>query len=330
MTDLYEVLQIKPNASENEIKKAYYTLSKLYHPDKSNDPNACRKFQEINSAYNMLMDERIRKNYTQLNKEEKNKFQSLLEKIFTKDFKIDEIKSMGFSFNKKDWDFLEKNYLHIFNNLNFRELFDLLTKGIIPNIKKQNNNNCSDSDINCWDELQAEYYYDLPIYFQQQNKIDIRINLNLSLNDLIDQNKKKIKIKRNMEDEELVTNFVFNLEKPYVVYYGGGDMDDGEFGNLIIQLVLPKNFHWKDNLIIYEYPISLYQMVYGLDIELDFGKNIKIEYKDYVPSRDGFLITVDKINIINHCFAIKLILNYEHSDEKEDILKIYFNLNNNI
>ena len=45
---LYDILEIKPNASEQEIKKAYYSLSKKYHPDKCNDINASQKFQEIN------------------------------------------------------------------------------------------------------------------------------------------------------------------------------------------------------------------------------------------------------------------------------------------
>jgi DnaJ-class molecular chaperone len=330
MTDLYEVLHIKPTASESEIKKAYYNLSKKYHPDKNPDSNANQKFQEINSAYNLLMDEKIRRKYIEMNHEQKSKFQTILENIFSNNFKIDELKNLGFTFTKKDWEYLEKNYNKIIDGLNFKELFELLTKGIIPEKKDFTNNLCSDSDVNCWDELQAEYYYDLPICYQKINKIDIRLNLNLTLTDLIEQNKRKIKVKRNMEDEPLTTNYIFKLDKPFIVFNGGGDMDNGDYGNLIIQLVLPKNFYWKENLIFYEYPITLYKMVYGLDIEIDLGNklsesNILIEYKNYVPSRDGFLITVEKLNIKNHLFAIKLILNYEHNSEREELLKMVFN-----
>ena len=32
--DFYEILELKPNASEQDIKKAYHALSKKYHPDK--------------------------------------------------------------------------------------------------------------------------------------------------------------------------------------------------------------------------------------------------------------------------------------------------------
>lgn len=325
MTDLYNILQIKPNASEKEIKKAYYNLSKKYHPDKNSDIDSCRKFQEINSAYNILIDDKTRKNYIQMNQEQKSTFQTMLESIFNKKFNLSEFKNLGFNFNTEDWSYLETNYMNIINSLNFKELFELLTKGIIPRKKEMNSFLCSDSDVNYWDDSQADYYYDLPIYFQIPNKIDIKLVLNVTLNVLIEETKKKIKIKRRLEDEDLSTTYLFKIDKPFIIFYGGGDMQNGDYGNLIIQLQLPKNFYWKENLIIYEYSITLYQMVYGLDIELDLGGDLKIEYKNYVPSRDGFLINVDKLNIKNHLFAIKLVMGYEHTDEKEEILKSVFN-----
>jgi DnaJ-class molecular chaperone len=325
MTDLYNILQIKPNASEREIKKAYYNLSKKYHPDKNSDADSCRKFQEINSAYNILIDDKTRKNYIQLNQDQKSQFQTMLESIFAKKFNLSELKNFGVSFSKDDWGYLETNYMNIINSLNFKELFELLTKGIIPRKKEMNSFLCSESDVNYWDDTQADYYYDLPIYFQVTNKIDIKLVLDITLNVLIEETKKKIKIKRRLEDDDLNTTYLFKIDKPFIIFYGGGDMQNGDYGNLIIQLQLPKNFYWKENVIIYEYTITLYQMVYGLDIELDLGGDLKIEYKNYVPSRDGFLINVDKLNIKNHLFAIKLVMGYEHTDEKEEILRSVFN-----
>ena len=320
---LYEILELKPNASEQDIKKAYYTLSKKYHPDKCKDTNATEKFQQINSAYQILLDDKVREKYLKMNNEEKTNFQMVLEKIFNNKLKVDELKSMGINFNKKDWEYLQNNFNNIINSLNFKELFNLFLNGTVP-VKNSNINiNCSDSDINCWDETQAEYYFDLPITLHKQNNLDIRLTINLTLNDLIEQKRRKIKIKRKFEDEDLNATFVFNLEKPFVVFNSGGDMNDGDYGNLIIQLNLPPHFYWKENLIIYDYSITLYQMVYGLDINLNVGK--QIEYKNWVPSRDGFLINVDKVSIKNHYFAIKLSLNYEHSEDKEDVLKLMFN-----
>ncbi|XP_054719641.1 protein tumorous imaginal discs, mitochondrial-like [Uloborus diversus] len=64
--DLYKVLGVSRNASQNEIKKAYYQLAKKYHPDTNkNDPEAAKKFQEVSAAYEVLGDDSKRKEYDQ-------------------------------------------------------------------------------------------------------------------------------------------------------------------------------------------------------------------------------------------------------------------------
>ena len=65
-TILYDRLEIKSNASSEEIKKNYFRLSKIWHPDKHQDENdndkikATQKFQEINEAKEILLDEQKR------------------------------------------------------------------------------------------------------------------------------------------------------------------------------------------------------------------------------------------------------------------------------
>lgn len=55
MTDPYKVLGVSPDASDDEIKKAYRALIKKYHPDKYRDSDladlANEKMKEINAAY---------------------------------------------------------------------------------------------------------------------------------------------------------------------------------------------------------------------------------------------------------------------------------------
>lgn len=53
--DPYRILGVSPDASDEEIKKAYRTLTKKYHPDLNpNNPDAERKYAEINNAYDMI------------------------------------------------------------------------------------------------------------------------------------------------------------------------------------------------------------------------------------------------------------------------------------
>ena len=62
MRDPYTVLGVSRNATEEEIKKAYKTLSRKYHPDANiNNPNkdqAEEMFKEIQQAYQQIMKER--------------------------------------------------------------------------------------------------------------------------------------------------------------------------------------------------------------------------------------------------------------------------------
>ena len=60
-----EVLGLSKGASEAEIKKAYRSLAKKYHPDVNKEAGAEEKFKEINEAYEVLSDPQKKANYDQ-------------------------------------------------------------------------------------------------------------------------------------------------------------------------------------------------------------------------------------------------------------------------
>lgn len=63
--DYYKVLGVSRDASAADIKKAYRTLARKYHPDVSKEANAEEKFKEVGEAYEVLKDSEKRAQYDQ-------------------------------------------------------------------------------------------------------------------------------------------------------------------------------------------------------------------------------------------------------------------------
>ncbi len=59
----YDILGIKYTNDPKAIRDAYLRLVKKYHPDVSTDPNATKRTEEVNEAYSVLKDKKLKEEY---------------------------------------------------------------------------------------------------------------------------------------------------------------------------------------------------------------------------------------------------------------------------
>jgi curved DNA-binding protein CbpA len=65
--DYYQILNVPPSASQQQIKKAYVALVKRFHPDTNpEDPGSGERTKSINEAYGVLKDRRRRRQYDRM------------------------------------------------------------------------------------------------------------------------------------------------------------------------------------------------------------------------------------------------------------------------
>ena len=62
-SDLYRILGLDPDASSDEITRAYRRLARHYHPDVDTTPGAASRFAEVTRAYRVLADPKARARY---------------------------------------------------------------------------------------------------------------------------------------------------------------------------------------------------------------------------------------------------------------------------
>lgn len=98
----YEILEVNEQATQQEIKKAYFKLAKKYHPDVNKSHDAEENFKKILEAYQVLYDNDSRKKYDNSLKNQNNNFANytefnnnffdptILDTFFNKKFSLNE------------------------------------------------------------------------------------------------------------------------------------------------------------------------------------------------------------------------------------------------
>ncbi|MGC8479003.1 MAG: molecular chaperone DnaJ [Candidatus Micrarchaeia archaeon] len=99
--DYYDILHVKKDATQDEIKAAYRELALKYHPDRNKSPDAEEKFKEINEAYAVLGDPEKRRQYDAYGPEGFN--QRFSDEDIFRGFDINEVfRNFGFDFGDTD------------------------------------------------------------------------------------------------------------------------------------------------------------------------------------------------------------------------------------
>ena len=301
---LYGILGLKPNATEKEIKKSYYKLAKLYHPDKNNGSRT-EEFQQINYAYTILINPKTREEYLKLNNEQENDFIQFLMKITMNSITIDDLTNLNIKIKELvDVTISKWNIADFFKNLDFIQIFDIFNN-------KKINSNILITETEEDDNNNIMYLFNLPPKFIDYNINNINLDFNINVSNILNKEKKKIKIIRTIDKKNIKENFIFELKSPYVVFPGKGDNNKG---HLIVKLNLTDNIDWYEDMIMINYPITIHQFLYGLDVNVNIFES-DFSYNKWIPNRDGTIIFIK-----NHNISIRFIIDYVHDIEKEKTL----------
>ena len=128
--DFYNILEVDHCASSIEIKKSYRRLAKTHHPDKNNGVYNDVKIKNINLAYEILSDEKLKRDYDKtLYKNDKP--YDLIQNIIKKN-KLEIINHL-FDYIYDDKNNLKKDI----NDLNIKNMFEKVKNKVNLDIKSE-------------------------------------------------------------------------------------------------------------------------------------------------------------------------------------------------
>jgi len=320
--NLYQILELQPSASYNEIVKSYRRLALLYHPDKCDDPDATEKFKEINIAYHILSDQDKRREYDELNNINKDEIYKMFMSSLnnSKDIAFDIIKYFYMSPDDLQDENIKEKIKSRLKQITLLDVLDNIKK-IFFKVKDEPPKepiiqNTSESEYENTDEY-AE---------NDKEKNNIKCEIKTNLKEMYYKKLKKITImqKRNMISQP--KDFIIPILDSQIILYGEGDQDENVMGDLIILIKRKKDKEFKiinENDLLTIKNISLYELIYGFKMYINLFDEEIIEIKCNNPLHE--LIR----NENNFYYIIKtkgLPKNYE-TDERGDLI-IQINLIN--
>jgi DnaJ-class molecular chaperone len=263
----YVILELnnKCDITKEDIKRAYKRLILKYHPDKNINCDQKNililndKFNEVQIAYEMLIDDEKRAKYDNMNYFEKIEYYDNLKILITKKFPqiTDFLKSFIKIFYSNNEDDLKKDLEEFNFNSIFSNIIDNMPNFInIKNIKKSK---------------------------------DIFGRINGKLSDRYNNKYQSLIIKRDTKEQ--INIFVPLILDEYILENEGEQDLDSDLepnGDIIIEINVPdqyQNFTKIENDLYVEYEMSIYNYLYGGII-----KFINIDDKEFIYEHDSLLV----------------------------------------
>lgn len=263
--NFYDILEVHPTASKEEIKKAYHRLAIRYHPDKNKEDGANEKFIDIKNAYDVLSDDQRRMEYDLLSNEQKLQLYDLLKTCFRR---------------------FAPNYF---------EMYDRLVKDVIIDEQELRDdvNNLQFSKV--YQKIIGKISeHDLIHHFMPKTKEEIKLNkedLNIegvikcTLKDKYLNKLKKITVHRSSTKES--SEYLIPVIEDEVVLSEEGECYGDQKGDLIIKVFCEQDnnfFLINENDLVCLLDITLYQFLYGGVIEFTHldGEQIKCEFESLI------------------------------------------------
>ena len=251
----YQILNIDNNATTKEIKKHYYKLAKLYHPDKNNfDKFKCEKFKLLSEAYSILSNPKKRYLYDLKLKYNLNEF-------FNLNFTDDDYEKIHTYYNKM-MNLTEIKFLYLIFSSLPEEIKNKIKNKVITILDHLNlNQNSKNDTLITIDNIK---YIDIC-----ELKENYSINLFRSFNDIYNNILKQIIILGKYNTYHIfITSFNYCIHLQNGQYY----LKINILGNL-------QNFEYNKYNLIYTQTINLYQYYYG-DYYSIFLNDKKIVFKN--------------------------------------------------
>jgi len=301
--NLYDILNIPNDASQDEIKQAYKKLVKQYHPDKNKNIDAEERFKEIQTAYEILSDKNKRMEYDGMSIAEKLELYDALQKY---------LNELAPNYVEAYKDFIKKFYgdedelKNDVNELNLGNIYDRFFNNFYKKLEERTLN-----------------IDDIPIYNSIKSKDNIDLNIKTTIYttfaEKYDNKFKEITV--NRESNNTVSRYYIPLRETTWTFSGAGEVSpSGKIGDVIIDIKSEPHDNIKlvnNHDILINLDISLYEYLYGskVNIELPNGNKFMFELPSCITRVPIFTVKNKGMPYIINSFNSKISITDNDNDK---------------